>query len=241
MENCSLEGGGIDEPTTELGNTGGEVTTVDQSEGLMRLVEDGHQLETEDLMEVRSTVHEGLDKMQNTTGIDGVEEVIWRDGHNGKAAMKDGHQSDRMDGEVMKNVMSMKDMNKMQNATRLENGEGVIGRDGYDENEGGVSSKKTVNILMQLRMGECRVIKKYCVVHQEQARKVTTMKELVTRNSKTGLSKPQMRKVSGWYCKFGPEFGKVPSVPISKQMGAATSKREVVLRTETKAGINSID
>ena len=50
-----------------------------------------------------------------------------------------------------------------------------------------------------------------------------------------------MRKVSGWYCKFGPEFGKVPSVPISKQMGAATSKREVVLRTETKAGINSID
>ena len=73
--------------------------------------------------------------MQNTTRIDGVEEVIWRDGHNGKAAMRDGHQSDRMDGEVVKNVTSMKDMNNMQNATRLESGEGVIGRNGYDENE----------------------------------------------------------------------------------------------------------
>ena len=55
------------------------------------------------------------------------------------------------------------------------------------------------------------------------------------------VSKPQLRKVSGWYCKFGPEFGNVPSIPISKQMGAATSKREVVLRTETKAGIISVD
>ena len=54
----------------------------------------------------------------------------------------------------------------------------------------------------------------------------TTIKELVMRNSKTGLSKPQMRKVSGWYCKFGPEFGKCSSFPISKHMGAATSKRE---------------
>ena len=95
-----------------------------------------------------------------------------------------------------------------------------------------------MNILMQLRMGECRVMKKYCVVHQEQAKKVTTMKELVTRNSKIGLSKPQMRKVSGWYCKFGPEFGKVPSIPISKQMGPATSKREVVPQHSTTFTLN---
>ena len=56
--------------------------------------------------------------VKSATMIESMEEVIWRDGHNGNALMRDGHQGDRSDSE--------------ENATRLDGMEEVVLKDGHN-------------------------------------------------------------------------------------------------------------
>ena len=78
--------------------------------------------------------------------------------------------------------------------------------DKWSEYKGSIG--KNVNILMSLRKQECKVIRRYCVNHQEPALKAIVQRNMWTRNQKTGVYRNQLRKVTGWRCKLGPEFGK---------------------------------
>ena len=46
--------------------------------------------------------------VKSATMIESMEEVIWRDGHNGNALMRDGHQGDRSDSEENARIASLR-------------------------------------------------------------------------------------------------------------------------------------